>query len=618
MKSNTKLGIGHYRPVYLWAGKATVRMNQLKFMDALVDVRAHQEAHQLIGARRISEETGCNWAYLMYDWGFPPEIEQVDWEDFQQAVQVYRGEGIKVFGYVQTSNCIYQGSYIQKDWYALGPQGRRFHYYTGRYMTCWQHPDWLEHLREIIGGIVDAGADGVFFDNPWYGTDPMRFLGAWMGSAGCFCERCRSAYREFSGEEIPTRVAPAADVTSQNYLRWRAGQVTKTLRELSAYARSLNPNVKISANDYDPVMRPSYLVYGVDLPSLAQIQDVVMIEDFALPRWDSDTLINNCLTLRTAQALIGEKPLSTIPYDQGIGFDQVYSPRRFQQAIAEAAACGASTVIKGTEFVDDDVFTLITAEQFLSQRQAIGWLNRWLEKHAKIYEGRKNAARIGLLHPGEALYWYWDHLAPIYFGVGQTLLVGGIPWRVVSSEENIDDLDVLFTFDAPCKNSSVVNIHVPDLSGWESPPISYWERYPSAHNLASKIVSYLYRAYFESRLFRTVGDKFGITSLYMVSPLFNLPKLEICQTLLAALKEIPYPHVKADSPVLVEFWRRETECQLHLVNYAQSPIKVSIGFDNAVSGNILSLGHHDLDFQGKQFEFDLDVYCIGLWKENVK
>ena len=85
MKDENWFKIGHHRPVYLWAGQATVRMNRLKFMDAPVDELVHGEAHQQIGARRMAQEAGCNWAYLMYDWGFPPEIEQVDWEDFRQG-----------------------------------------------------------------------------------------------------------------------------------------------------------------------------------------------------------------------------------------------------------------------------------------------------------------------------------------------------------------------------------------------------------------------------------------------------------------------------------------------------------------------------------------------------
>jgi hypothetical protein len=613
MKHNP-FAIGHHRPVYLWAGPATVRMNRLKFMDAPVDEKVHEEAHQRVGAQRMAQEAGCNWAYLMYDWGFPPEIEHADWEDFKQAVKIYQAEGIRVFGYVQSSNCVYQGSYVDKDWYALDPQGKQFHYYTGRYMTCWSHPEWREHLRKIVKGIVQAGADGVFFDNPWHGTDPMHFLGAWMGSAGCYCQRCQAAYREFSGAEIPTRISPSTDKSSQIYLRWRAEQVTQTLAELSEYARSLKPEIFISVNDYDAVMRPSYLVYGVDLPALAQVQDVVMIEDFALPRWEGGMLINNALTLRTARALIGDKPLSTIPYDQGIGFDDVYPPRRFQQAIAEAAACGSATVIKGTEYVDTGTFTLLTAEKYSPQRQAIGKINLWLESNAEIFEGRTNAAAVGLLHPGEKLFWHWDQLAPRYFGAAQTLLAAGIPWQAVTSYDDFSKLDVLLTFGESSTIPGVEIIDVTDLPGWAPLPLSFWDMQPFAHTLASKIVSRLYRAYFESRWFRALGDQFGITSLYMASPLFNLPSDQDRLTLLESVGKPPYPQVKSSTPVLVEVWRCGDEHQLHLVNYATEPVTATVDFGEDIDGRVISPDLESYEFRDNQINVLVDVYSILLWK----
>jgi hypothetical protein len=123
------------------------------------------------------------------------------------------------------------------------------------------------------------------------------------------------------------------------------------------------------------------------------------------------------LTLRTAQALVGTTPLTTIPYDQGIGFDELYPPRRYRQAIAEAAACGAAMVVKGTEYFHQGRFTLLTALKFSPQRQAIGQIQRWLVENADLYQQQQNAASIGLLYPGEALWQSWDRIAPIYFGV---------------------------------------------------------------------------------------------------------------------------------------------------------------------------------------------------------
>lgn len=611
MNEKSLFAVGEHRPVYLWAGPGTVRMNRLKFMGAPVDEVVHAEAHTEAGAARMAQEADFNWAYLMYDWGFPPEIEKVGHEDFRRAVAVYHDAGLRTFGYIQTSNCVYDGSYRGKDWYALDSKSRPFYYYTGRYMTCWRHPEWLEHMREMVRGVVGAGSDGVFFDNPWHGAQPIHFGGAWMGSAGCYCPRCRAAFREASGLEIPTLMLPETDEASRVYLRWRARQVAGTLATLTDYARSLNHDVVISVNDFDAVMRPSTLIYGIDLGLLSGVQDVIMIEDYGLPRWEKDLLVNNVLTLHTARGLIGDTPLSTNPYDKGIGFDSVYAPRRFRQGIAEAAACGAAMVVKGTEYVADGVFTLLTAERYAPQREAIGSIHRWLATHAALYRERENAARVGLLFPGDDLWVAWDQAAPPYFGTGQTLLAAGIPWRVVTCDDGFSALDVLFCFgEKPPVSGELRVIDVLDLPGWTPAPSSFLARNKAAHSLVSGVVEWLFRAYFQWRWARSLGDNLGLAHLFLQSPYFRLPPKPAQKVLLAALGERPYPRVESEVPVLVELWKQGETWQLHLVNYAQQPQPVVVSFVQPVSGRVLSPDGEGGQFHGTHFGWTLDVYAV--------
>jgi len=70
----------------------------------------------------------------------------------------------------------------------------------------------------------------------------------------------------------------------------------------------------------------------------------------------------------------------------------------------------------------------------------------------------------------------------------------------------------------------------------------------------------------------------------------------------------------SDSPVLVEYWQRGDEYQIHMVNYAQGHIKVSVNFGNAVRGKILSPDHDDIQFQNNLLEVDLDIYNILIWQ----
>jgi hypothetical protein len=633
--------VGTHRPVYLWAGPGTVRMNRLKFMNHLVDVRVHMEAHTPAGAERMAWEAGFNWAYLTYDWGFPPEIAQEDWSEFQQAVRVYHAAGIGVFGYIQTSNYVRTGSYTDKDWYAQDTKGRPFPYYTGRYMACWSSPEWQEHLREMVRGVVEAGSEGVFFDNLWHGLQPFHLAGAWLGGAGCYCPRCQSAYHDLTGTRIPKWINPERDSTSREYLQWRAEQVATTLSDLAWYARSLNPNMQISANNFDAIMRPSLLVFGIDLSLLAGIQDVLMIEDYGLPYWkppkkknEFPRLVNNTLTLHNAIGLSGGTPVTSLPYDKGIGFDEIYEPRRYKQGIAEAAACGTPVVVKGTEYIHQGRFTLLTALKFAPQREAIGQIHRWLVEHEELYRDRQNAASVGLLHPGDVLWQKWDRLAPVYFGTCQALLASGIPWRVLVPGGDPTGLEILLSFDEDPDTHvtammeerlqavgthqtvhSLRRINVPGLPGWQYFKPDFLARRPILRMLANGLVKGLHRAYFHRSWARKLGDRFGLALRYNSSPFFHIPPLGERQVLMEAIGERPFPSVKAEIPVLIEHWRAGKEHQLHLVNYAANPQVVNVDLPNDVHGKVLSPDHSPKIFEGNRLDLQIDVYSVMIYAD---
>ncbi|MFN3762101.1 MAG: hypothetical protein ACK4WK_02720 [Anaerolineae bacterium] len=619
MRSGKHLAIGVHRPVYLWAGPGTIRMNRLKFMGAPVDEEAHREAYAETGARRVVNEMGCNWAYLTYNWGFPPEVEQEDWAAFGKAAEVYHRLGGQVFAYIQTSNSVFDGSHQSRDWYAQDPTGRPIYYYTGRYMTCWLHPEWLAYLRKRVHDAVARGADGIFFDNPWHGAQPLHWGRLWIGPAGCYCPRCRRAFRQATGLEIPRFIEPERDETTRVYLRWRAETVTRTLAALAEEVRAIKPDAWVSANDFDVVMRPSFLIYGIDVERLARIQDILMVEDFGLPQWDGTRLVNNAITLRTVRALAGETPISTISYDRGIGFDGVYPPRRFLQHVAEAVACGAIPVIKGTEFVEQGRFTVLTADPYAEQRAAIGAYQQWLADHADLFGGQENVAPVALQHPGDAMWTEWPWAAPLYFGVAQTLLRFGIPWRVVRSPQEATDARVLIALKPSPALSSFPGrqIVLPDLPTWRKQGVSGRTFPPPIRRLLETTTLGLYRSYFRSPLTRRWVDRLGLVHFFAQSPYFQMPPLPLQEELIAAVGKV-FPRVLSEQPVLIETWRRGSEEQVHLVNYAETAQEVQVEFDSPKRGYRISPdGGTPEPFEGSRIRFRLPVYAVLIWRESV-
>jgi hypothetical protein len=605
--------IGAYRPIYLWAGPGTIRMNRVKFMDQPVDEEAHHEAHRPEGAARVVDDLFCNWVHLSYNWGFPPEIEQEDWAAFEEAARVYHARGARVFAYIQSSNCVFEGSFRQKDWYALDPAGRRIYYYSRRYMVCMANPEWRRHLKDRVRGAIERGADGIFVDNLWHGAMPFSLGGAWQGAAGCFCPRCRAAYREAAGQDIPLDVN-GGDPAAARYLRWRSEQVTGLMSELAAHARALQPGTPISANDFDIFNRDSYLIYGQDLAALAGVQDVTMIENFSLPKWQPEAarLTNNALTIRNALAVVaGRAHFSVLSYDTGIGFDSAFPVRRYLQAIGEAAACGASLTVKGTEYFEGGQHTMLTTARHADIHRAVGQMNRWLAGRTDLYEGRRNAAPVGLLFPGEALWLNWHRLSPVYYGAGQTLLAAGLPWRVVLPGGDLEGIETLLAFGKfPALPGDVRAIDVLALPGWQPRPASLLARQRGLRRASAALTDTLTRAYFGSRPARRLMDRLGVFRTFSQSPQFTLPPEAARRALLDAVGPV-FPRVLAESPVLIDVWRRGGETQAHLVSYAGQPQTVHVGLGRAVSGVILTPGAADEQpFGGREVALALDIYAV--------
>jgi len=523
----------------------------------------------------VVDKMYTNWVHLMYDWGFPPEIEAGDWEDFEKAAKFYHDAGSPVFAYIQTSNCVFDGSFVHKDWYARNSRGQKIYYYSGRYMVDWTHPEWIQHLKDLIKGAIDRGADGIFFDNLWYGEEPNSLMNAWLGGAGCYCARCQTLYKQETGIVIPEKILPDREEVAE-YLHWRANQVTVTMQELADYIHNLQPGMPISANDYDVTMRNSYLIYGIDVEALARIQDVIMVENFALPRWDiapKPRLANNALTIRNTREFVREQAhLSVLSYDVGIGFDPVYPPRRHQQGIGEAAACGASMTIKGTEYNDGKRMTLLTDRAYHAQQTAIGDYHRWLAENQEIYQNRSNAAPVGLLHPEEDLWRHWMEMAAVYYGAGQVLTWAGIPWRVVREGDSLAGLSALLTFSLhnhhhKTAEGSLKHVHVPAIPGWAWRQLGAVAKGGLSHTLVESLGLFLLRTYHSSKLARKIMDKMNMAKLVTQTTLFNLPGQAAINALLNVLPGDIYPSVKAEQPVLIEMWQKDGERQVHLLNY---------------------------------------------------
>jgi hypothetical protein len=179
----------------------------------------------------------------------------------------------------------------------------------------------------------------------------------------------------------------------------------------------------------------------------------------------------------------------------------------------------------------------------------------------------------------------------------------------------MDGLQILLTFGlgASLIPSGLKTVDVLRLPGWELPRPSFLARQAWLQRLISPLIVEIYRAYFRFRWARRMLDRLGLVHFFLQSPYFILPPERMQQALLTVVGENAGPHVQAEEPVLVEHWRQGRQEQLHLVNYADQPQRVTVTFGRTVSGQALSPDGPQAAFEGVQLELRLDVYTLLLY-----
>ncbi len=621
-----ELTLGHHRSIYFWAGPGTSRMNRLKFMGNKVDDSIHTLAHTHEGAARIAA-MGFNWVYLTCNWGFPPEIEAEDWESFRQAVEIYHAHNLKVFGYIQTSNCVYKGSYKHKAWYALDPDGKKIPYYTGRYFTCLNHPEWVAEVRDKIRIVVEAHADGVFFDNPWVGGGGVEWLDAIWGVVGSYSEHSRRAYAEaFNGAELPTAL-DIEDPITQQYLKWRAGVMTSVMAGWATYARELNPHIKISANNIDAINRNAFVELGMDLPALAEHQDIVMIENFAMPRvLEHGGSASNAIVLGAAKAHTNGTAVSSISYEKGIGFEEVWHENVFARALMEGAAMKAPIVTKGTEFLHQKQFTLLIHERYANQQKTIGQVNRWLESNAAWLNQRQPASELAIYHPYQATHFEWEWIWPAFFAACSTILKAGLPFRIVGEDKwqhvktlvvppgHVAGLDEKLA-DFAAQGGKVIPLE----QSRPVAPVTLWENFHHHYSLPrwktlrrqiARSCNLGWNAYHHLKPVRKLADGLGLPrALLAQEHMYELPPEKQQQDLLNAIgTELPW--VEAEKTILFTLWQENDGAkQYYLVNYSDTPQPATLHLPSLVKAYVHTPDQISEPTQvaGTSFQFHLNT-----------
>jgi len=223
-----------------------------------------------------------------------------------------------------------------KQWLQKDRSGKPLpSWYGGDYRpACMNNPDWRTYEKEVVRMQLEAGHDGIFFDNPT------------VHPQGCFCQYCMKAFAKFideKGDDVE-RMRTAAEKRPADFLRFRATIAPDFLSEMRRYARSINPAAVVTCNNSlnsPEVFFSQCRTYGYDIHSLAMSEDWVTVEDMgSQPR----TLANGSTieygpVYEMIKAVSRGKPVTAVTLAEA----DYHTPVNLMKlAMAEAAAHEAS------------------------------------------------------------------------------------------------------------------------------------------------------------------------------------------------------------------------------------------------------------------------------------
>jgi len=248
-------------------------------------------------------------------------------------------------------------------------------------LTCFQGPYWQERSFLLVDEILSRyPVDGFYFDHLFYDH--------------CTCRRCREAFREKTGLELPWH-ENWSDPWWRVYVHFRRREVADLVERLRSFIRRRNPKAILAANftssgdAYQVPSQPGWMG-----PHLADAVDVIAaVAPNSLP--DEAHLPRHHLWPGQGAGLgrvlrEGQPVWVTVPYaESSLCPRAAQPPGRLLHSLIQAAAHGAQPCVElsGT-FEQDDRRAL----------PAIKAIYHYLRDRSASYEHLVSPARVALLY----------------------------------------------------------------------------------------------------------------------------------------------------------------------------------------------------------------------------
>jgi hypothetical protein len=213
------------------------------------------------------------------------------------------------------------------EWIAADSEGKPLPHWSmpGVWVTCALGSYNFDFMNRVNREIMDL-----------YSVDAI-FCNRWSGSGMCFCESCRSLFKEYSGLEIPVNMSRDDDAMI-TYLEWREKRLFQLCEFWDSEIRSINGSSRFIPNSGGGVNS------DLDMIRLGKYSDVLFIDRQArhgiMPPW------GNGRNGKELRSVMGRKPIggifSTGNEEEFRWKDSVQNEPELRLWVAEAVANGMS------------------------------------------------------------------------------------------------------------------------------------------------------------------------------------------------------------------------------------------------------------------------------------
>jgi hypothetical protein len=314
----------------------------------------------------LLRQAGINMVWVTFSNGFSIPTERAHQEQVRRYIEECHRQGIHVMAYESIANLFWEDMFEQvpesHHWLQFGDDGRPVPYGAGdytkmgrvtRYMANLGNPEWVRYLEKRVDLAIDAGADGVIYDNN-------------------FSSHLRDVYQD---------IYRHGSARKKDFLLM--GNFHQDTYVLNRLVNSMTTEDGVEPGVYDEAHIKQGRVFQ-ERPSLVSAPGGLLVTNIGLFR------IHNALS-------DGWKPVMIEDGGREIGQRETtpMSPPRQQLALAEAMSFSI-----GMELFVEGAFAQGLSEndpKTMAIWNAIGKYNRFFAEHEEYYTGTRSLAPIAVV-----------------------------------------------------------------------------------------------------------------------------------------------------------------------------------------------------------------------------